>query len=195
MEYPNNLRRLRDARRLTQADVAEALGINQAEYSRIEKGRRRIGTHLAKLAEFLACDEDDILSPDSYSAPAPADDLPFYALPEADGKSVRFDLSMTSRLPRPPILKGRAQAFGMLNPGDAMVPRLKHGDFIFADPDEAVRDDDIVVLVLMRGNRQVAIVRQYVGADVYLCPSSDEEESFGPELLTVAPVVSVNLAR
>ena len=46
MEYPNNLRRLRDARKLTQADVAEALGINQAEYSRMEKGRRRVGTHL-----------------------------------------------------------------------------------------------------------------------------------------------------
>ena len=46
MEYPNNLRRLRDARKLTQADVAEALGINQAEYSRIEKGRQRVGTRL-----------------------------------------------------------------------------------------------------------------------------------------------------
>ena len=50
--------------------------------------------------------------------------------------------------------------FAILNPGNVMAPRLKHGDFLYADPDEGVRDDDLCVLTLMRGNREVAIVRQ-----------------------------------
>lgn len=196
MEYPNNLRRLRDARRLTQADVAEALGINQAEYSRMEKGRRRIGTHLEKLSEILQADEDAILSPDQYAVGADAPShIPLYALPELDGESIRYDLSMTSQLPKPTCHTGGSRVFAILNPGNVMAPRLKHGDFLYADPDEEVRDDDLCVLTFMRGNREVAIVRQACGGNVWLRLDENAEETFGDELKSTSPIVAIKLAR
>ena len=195
MEYPNNLRRLRDARKLTQADVAEALGINQAEYSRIEKGRRRVGTHLETLADILACDDSEILAPDQYSgAQELAPDVPLYALPEIDGESIRFDLAMTSRLPKPACTVGPS-SFAMLCNGNVMAPRIHHGDFVYADPDEPLRDNDLCVLTLMRGNREVAIIRQNCGEDIWLRHDTDSEESFGKELKLVAPIMGLRFAR
>lgn len=196
MEYPNNLRRLRDARKLTQAEVADALGINQAEYSRIEKGRRRAGIHLEKLSEVLSCDQDDILAPDQYAAaPEQPQTIPLYALPELDGESIRFDLSMTSQLPKPSCHTGGSRVFALLNPGNVMAPRLKHGDFLYADPDETIRDDDLCVLTLMRGNREVAVVRQACGDDNWLRLDDNTEESYGKELKTASPIVAIKLSR
>lgn len=197
MEYPNNLRRLRDAKSLTQGQVAEQLGINQAEYSRIEKGRRRVGTHLNALSKILKCNEDLILTHDQYQ-PLITDlpeDIPVYALPEPDGESVRFDMSMTSRIARPPLLVSAQNAFGMFNCGEAMHPRLRHGDFLFCDPDIEARENDICVLVLQKGNRLVAIVRESVGNNVWMKLKGNNEESFGSDLKQVAPVLSINLAR
>ena len=197
MEYPNNLRRLRDAKSLTQGQVADQLGINQAEYSRIEKGRRRVGTHLKALSKILKCKEDAILAPDQYQPAASilSEDIPVYALPEPDGESVRFDMAMTSRIARPPVLANAVNSFGMFNCGSVMMPRLKHGDFLFCDPDEAAKDNDICVLVVQRGNRLVALVRECLGDNVWLRLDKSEEESFGADLKQVAPVLAVNLAR
>jgi transcriptional regulator with XRE-family HTH domain len=195
MEYPNNLRRLRDAQKLTQAEVAEALSINQAEYSRIEKGRRRVGTHLEKLTDILACDHDEILAPDQYSgAVEQQQDVPLYALPEIDGESIRFDLAMTSRLPKPACTVG-PRSFAMLCNGNVMAPRIHHGDFVYVDPDEPLRDNDLCVLTLMRGNREVAIIRQSCGEDIWLRLDTDSEESFGKELKLVAPIMAIRFAR
>lgn len=197
MEYPNNLRRLRDAKSLTQGQVAEQLGINQAEYSRIEKGRRRVGTHLNSLSKILGCDEDAILSPDQYQPTSNniSEDIPVYALPEPDGESVRFDMSMTSRIARPPILATAENAFGMFNCGEVMMPRLRHGDFLFCDPDAEPKENDICVLVLQKGNRLVAVVREALGNNVWMKLKDNTEESFGSDLKQVAPVLCINLAR
>jgi len=197
MEYPNNLRRLRDAKGLTQGQVAEQLGINQAEYSRIEKGRRRVGTHLNPLSKILKCNEDGILAPDQYQ-PTIVDlteDIPVYALPEPDGESVRFDMSMTSRIARPPLLVSAQNAFGMFNCGEAMMPRLRHGDFLFCDPDTEAKLNDICVLVLQKGNKTIAVVREALGDNVWMKLKDNTEESFGSDLKQVAPVLSINLAR
>ena len=195
MEYPNNLRRLRDARKLTQAEVADALGINQAEYSRMEKGRRRVGTHLETLTEILACDNAEILAPDQYAGTTDQfRDIPLYALPEIDGESIRFDLAMTSRLPKPDYTVG-PRSFAMLCNGNVMAPRVHHGDFVYADPDEPLRDNDLCVLTLMRGNREVAIIRQSCGEDMWLRLDLGSEESFGKELKLVAPIMGLRFAR
>lgn len=195
MEFPNNLRKLRDTVSLSQAQVAEVLGVNQAEYSRIEKGRRRVGTHMAKLCDLLNATEAEILSPDQYKPISQSVDIPVYALPEPDGESVRFDLAMASRIERPPILDGASNAFGMFNCGEAMFPRLRHGDFLFCDPDQEKRENDICALILQRGNRLAAIVRQFSGADVWTRLGDGSEESYGKELKIIAPVLSINLAR
>lgn len=196
MDHPNNLRVLRDKHKLTQAQVAEHLGINQAEYSRIEKGRRRIGTHLTELMRLLNCQEDDILRPSKYEHPVETDrDMPVYALSEPDGESVRFDMAMASRTERPPFLKEAPKAFSIFNCGNRMMPRLNHGDLLYCDPDQPLVDDDLAVIVLSKGNRQVAIVRQYLGADVFTTIKDSEEEELLENVVMRAPVIGIKLAR
>ena len=59
-----------------------------------------------------------------------------------------------------------------------MAPRIHHGDFVYADPDEPLRDNDLVKSrTLMRGNREVAIIRQSCGEDVWLRLDSDSVET------------------
>ena len=195
MEFPNNLRKLRDAAGLSQAQVAEKLGVNQAEYSRIEKGRRRVGQHMKTLCKILKATDEQILSADQYQPTQMPEDVPVFALPEPDGESVRFDMAMASKIARPPLLKDAQNAFGMFNCGEAMSPRLRHGDFLFCDPDEKARDNDICALIIERGNRQVAIVREYCGGGVWKKLSDETEDTFENILKQVAPVLCINLAR
>lgn len=195
MEFPNNLRKLRDAAGLSQAQVAEKLGVNQAEYSRIEKGRRRVGQHMKTLSEILKATDEQILSADQYQPTQMPEDVPVFALPEPDGESVRFDMAMASKIARPPLLKDAQNAFGMFNCGEAMSPRLRHGDFLFCDPQEKARDNDICALIIERGNRQVAIVRESLGGGVWKKLSDETEDTFENILKQVAPVLCINLAR
>jgi len=196
MDHPNNLRVLRNKQKLTQADVAQRLGINQAEYSRIEQGKRRIGTHLTTLMELLDCDEDAILRPSKYEHPVETDrDMPVYALTEPDGESVRFDMAMASRTERPPFLIDAPRAFSIFNCGSRMMPRLHHGDLLYCDPDQPLVDDDLAVIVLSKGNRQVAVVRQYLGADVFTTLKDAEEQELLENVVFRAPVLGIKLAR
>lgn len=191
MEYPNNLRNLRDARGMTQAEVAEKVGLNQAEYSRIEKGKRRIGTHMKQLTAFFKCSEDDILTINKPKTLSP--DLPVYALPEGDG--VRFDLAMSSRTTRPVADCEGPDSFAMFAQGDSMEPRLKHGDLVYCNPDLELQMHDLCAVVVKQGNRTVALLREYIGDNTFLRSKDDEEEIYEKELVQCAPAVIVRLAR
>lgn len=196
MEHPNNLRVIRNALKMTQAEVAARLNINQAEYSRIEQGRRRIGTHLSSLIEILKCQEDDILRPSKYEyPPETSNEMPVYALPEPDGQSVRFDISMASRIDRPSFLMEAPNAFGIFNCGTLMMPRLNHGDLLYCDPDQDLVVDDLAVVVLTRGNRQVAVVRQYAGEDMFTTLLDAEETQLLEDVVIRAPVLGIKLSR
>jgi transcriptional regulator with XRE-family HTH domain len=59
------LRRLRTTRvRLTQAELAQAVGISRAEVSHLENGKRAPLVHtFDKLCEVLGCDAEELLNP------------------------------------------------------------------------------------------------------------------------------------
>lgn len=60
--YNDRIRDLREARRLTQRQVAEVLGIRQQVYSKYELGVRSLPIeHLMKLCRFYAASADWIL--------------------------------------------------------------------------------------------------------------------------------------
>jgi len=54
MEYQNNLKSLRLMAGKRQADIASSLNIGQAEYSRIESGKRKITPHQPASPKRLA---------------------------------------------------------------------------------------------------------------------------------------------
>ena len=191
MEYHNNLRRLRDQKALTQAEVAARVGLNQAEYSRIEKGKRRVGTHLKKLTAFFKCSDDDILADNQPTIIS--DDLPVYALPEGDG--VRFDLAMSSRTGRPFADCESPDAFALFAQGSSMEPRLNHGDLVYCNPDLELQMHDLCAVVVKQGNRTVALLREYIGDNTFLRSKDDAEEVYDKELVQCAPAVIIRLAR
>jgi transcriptional regulator with XRE-family HTH domain len=64
------LRRLRDERGLTLAEVASAAGIATSTLSRLETGRRRLAlAHVAPLADALGVTTDELLATPSTGAP------------------------------------------------------------------------------------------------------------------------------
>ena len=195
MEYPNNLRFLRDAKKLNQKAIADLLNIHQAEYGRMENGKRRVGRHLEKLAEILTCTPADIISDGPSTSPTQIDMMPFYALPDGASGAIRFDMAMSTQVERPPVMRGRSNAFCLLCPTNNMEPALQPGDLCFADPDEPPRDDDLVVVSLQAGNRILCSIRKFLGAGVYASIAGDEEFEYGPELVNAAPIMSVIYAR
>ena len=58
----NPLEKHRRNNRKTQAEVAEFLGITQSQYSRLENAECAPEPHLAKLAEFFHCEENELYS-------------------------------------------------------------------------------------------------------------------------------------
>ena len=73
METP--LKRLRVARGLTTSVVAEAIGINQGQYSRIENGARTTAETAQKIVDYFgrdAIDEVRVLYPERFPPKAPA---------------------------------------------------------------------------------------------------------------------------
>lgn len=195
MEYPNNLRLLRDATDFNQKAIADQLGIHQAEYGRMENGKRRIGKHLDNLAGILGCTPADIISDSPISAFSSSDMMNFFALPDEASGCVRYDQALSTQVERPPVMRGRDSAFCVLCPNRIMEPALKTGDLCFADPEEPLRDDDLCVVVLQAGNRIICCIRKFLGAGVYVSTFSDEEYEYGAELLHSAPILSVIYAR
>ena len=69
MKFPNNLYLLRSNKGLQQKEVSDAIGVGQSEYSKMERGDRKLGIHLDKLLKFFGVDQDTILSNLNISSP------------------------------------------------------------------------------------------------------------------------------
>lgn len=69
MAFSENLRRIRQEQKLTQSDVARAVGVWQTQIANIENGRSLPSMELAvRIADFLGVTLDDL----SKSEPIPA---------------------------------------------------------------------------------------------------------------------------
>lgn len=74
MDFGKNLKRLRTERNLSQADVAQAVGIYQSMISAIENGERRPSfTTAMAIAAFLNVTVDEMSRDHETAIPAPAD--------------------------------------------------------------------------------------------------------------------------
>lgn len=202
MVYSNNLKNLRQKTNLTQIDVAEKLSIGQAEYSRIESGKRRIYPHKERLAEILKCRIDDIAETTESGAavdrsPLPPE-LPVFGFPSSNGRGFDFTQQMMSKVDRPDELFGVEGAYACFCFGDALKPTIKNGDLAFVNPNIEARQGSLVVVRLEAGQRERGLLAQLVtsykvGATVQLL-NPFEEFALGKEVKSVEPVVMVKYA-
>ena len=58
MKFPNNLHVMRSSKGLQQKEVSDAIGVGQSEYSKMERGDRKLGVHLKPLIEFFSTDQE-----------------------------------------------------------------------------------------------------------------------------------------
>jgi len=197
--YRNNLRVLRSERNVTQVELSKALNIGQAEYSRIEGGKRKIYPHKAKIAEFLKISESDITETSNgndVDRPALAPTLAVYGFPLPDGKGFDFTQQMMSKVDRPDILSGVADAYACFCFGESLAPQINNGDIAFVNPSLAPKEGGLIVLRYKANEKERGLLCRYIGktSSQIAVEWRDGEETFDADQVTIDPVVSVQYA-
>ena len=149
MEYQNNLKTLRLMAGKRQADIAASLNIGQAEYSRIESGKRKITPHQPALAKAFGVKQDQITEEyvaDVINSIAPAETLPVFGFPSPVGNGLNFNKQMMSKVDCPPDLAGVDGAYACFCFGDALRPKISNGDLAFVNPSIEPKIGSLVIV-------------------------------------------------
>ena len=165
MKYPNNLLTLRNMKGLQQGTVAKAIKMKQPEYSKMERGERRIGDHLEKLTKFFKVDTSAIQSQEIRSAQYKmkyTEDLPLFGMPVQNGEGVQMHRQFVSHTIRPDYLVENLQSYACFIHGSAMSPRYEHGDLVYVDPNRQAKEDDYVVIQVKQGDHITGIFRKLI---------------------------------
>ena len=127
----------------TQTGLAEALGIDKSGVSRMLKGRRRLKFDEAQRAvEYLGV-SPGVLERAGFEEP----DSPYQTEPRTDGNASLFASTAAEnglwlldmqrpieRRPQAPDFLGADMTFGFYAPDDAMAPRFRTGEVVWANP-------------------------------------------------------------
>lgn len=169
------IKELRDAKNLTQSDLAELVGTSQPQIKRLESGERtlskewaeRIAPHLGVTPEILLFGKPDGLPPLSQDSPPDAQNNVFH-LPNAQirgklegvgrkipvygqavgGVNGEFIMngSVLFEVLAPPSLSQVSGAYAVQVSGDSMYPRYEDGEICFVDPKRRVKKGDYVIV-------------------------------------------------
>ena len=197
--YKNNLKGLRSGKGVTQTDISVALKIGQAEYSRIESGKRKIYPHKTKIAEFLKISEDDIveslLDGTEVDRRALPPTLPVYGFPLPDGKGFDWTQQMMSKVDRPESCK-EPTAYACFCFGGCLAPQINNGDLAFVNPTLEPREGGLVVVRYKANDKKRGLLCRFLGekAGNTTIEWRDGEETFKSSDISVHPVVSVQYA-
>ncbi len=165
MKYPNNLLTLRNLKGLQQGEVAVGVKMKQPEYSKMERGERRIGDHLEKLTQFFKVTPNEIQSQQLQSQQYKqkyTEDLPLFGMPVQNGEGVQMHKQFVSHTIRPDYLVENLQSYACFIHGSAMSPRYEHGDLVYIDPNRQAKEDDYVVIQVKQGDHVTGIFRKVI---------------------------------
>ena len=149
MQYQNNLKTLRLMVGKKQADVASCLNIGQAEYSRIESGKRKITPHKPALAEAFGVKQDEITEEyvtDVINSIAPTETIPVFGFPSPDGDGLNFKKTMMSRVDSPPDLAAVENAYACFCYDNKLRPKICAGDLAFVNPNIEPKVGSLVIV-------------------------------------------------
>ena len=185
------IKQAREAAKMSQQDLAVAVGIRQPSIQAIETGRAHGTKHLLAIAKALGQDPEWLESgtggmrqhtrlqadPGAFETNAgrkvaapPVNimplDVPVYGV-AVGGSDGDFSLNgeIVDRVRRPPGLTENRNAFAVFVRGDSMEPRHYQGDLLYVDPMRPARagDDVLVELKPQRaGEPGAAMIKQLV---------------------------------
>lgn len=149
MVYQNNLKTLRLMAGKKQADISASLEIGQAEYSRIESGKRKITPHQLALAKAFGVEQDEITEEyvaDVINSIAPAETIPVFGFPSPDGDGLNFKKTMMSRVDCPPDLAAVEDAYACFCYCNRLSPKISAGDLAFVNPNIEPKAGSLVIV-------------------------------------------------
>jgi len=169
MKFPNNLYVLRSNKGLQQKEVSEAIGLVQSEYSKMERGDRKLGIHLEKLIQFFGIDQDTILSNsrtlsqqinENKRIPL-VEDLPMFGLPFTNVvQGFQVQKKMVTHCSRPDYLVGINSAYACYMLSENMEQRYFYGEILYVDPTLEIKENDFVVIQIMISAKLAGIIRK-----------------------------------
>ena len=165
MKFPNNLRTLRNQKGLQQIEVAKGVGLKQPEYSKMERGERRIGHHVENICKFYKVDVDAIYD-QFVDVPSRSrnysEDLPVFGLPRLNGEGIQMHNKFVSHTFRPDYLMNNTNAYACFVNGEEMLPRYDHGNLLYVDPLLKYEVGDYVVVQIKIEDKLVGIFRKLI---------------------------------
>jgi len=187
----NMIRRLREAKEMSQAELATLVGTSQPQINRLENGDRKLTKEWAeRIAPFLNVPPNVLLfgwpdeQPGAIAPPLTGEDPfpqpnakvggkiteagksnPVYgqAVGGIDGEFV-MNGSALYEVMAPPVLSSVSGAYAVSVAGDSMYPRYEDGEVCFVDPKRRVKKGDYVIaqIRLEEDGPLLAFVKKFV---------------------------------
>jgi phage repressor protein C with HTH and peptisase S24 domain len=188
----NMIKELRDKLKISQADLAEAVGTSQPQIKRLEAGDRkltkewaeRLSPHLGVPPEALLFGNPNVetvkVNPPSI-APQQALELPNAVIRDkVEGLGRRIPVygqavggidgeflmngSILYEVMAPPVISHISGAYAVQVAGDSMSPRYEDGEICFVDPKRRVKKGDYVIAQIRQEEHgpPLAYVKKFV---------------------------------
>lgn len=170
-----NVRRLREARSMSQGDLAKAVGISQTAIQKIETGEtkrskfmfdlaRVLGVPIEALSDTITESSLKVAAAHGYQAPAAVPpqpraaftppptiigerNLPVYAAVEGGPGEIMYSEQAIDFVPRPWYLKAVKEGYAVLVVGESMVPAFRPGEMAIVNPGlSPLRDRDHIFI-------------------------------------------------
>ena len=182
------IKEARNAKGLTQVEVAKMIGISQNGYSNWETGRNRIDMNsLMKLAAIFGVTVDYLLgegTEKSHGIRIPvlgdvAAGIPIEAIENiVDYEEIDAALAATGEF------------FGLRIKGDSMEPRIQEGDVVIVRKQSDADTGDTAVILVNGDSATVKRVKKEPGGDLWLIPNNPayETKHYTPEEIRTMPV-------
>lgn len=147
-----DIREAREAKGLSQQQVADAVGISQPTVQKIEDGRTVRSRYLPEIEKFLGMHEklsfDVVPLPGALSAGASLfgpRDLKLFAAAECGPGEMVVDSEPIDRLHRPAYLGDVTDGYAVLVVGESMIPAFRPGQIVVINPRlPPLRDKDML---------------------------------------------------
>lgn len=168
-DISNRIREWRNRRRMSLAELGEAVGLSRSEISKLESGHRRIrADHLVVLAKALKISPEDLMDKETVremigEGPARPFEFPqvrVMAAHRQGGTIILQVLDASATTDAPPILARVPGAYAFYMPDESREPRVPVGALVFVHPLLPVRSGDLAVITLTGSDPVLASVER-----------------------------------
>ncbi|CAO4186180.1 HTH cro/C1-type domain-containing protein [Methylorubrum aminovorans] len=191
MTWHDLIREAREARGISQAKLAKAVGVSQAIIGKIELKQVDTTKALDALIDYLGLDRTQFppeafgqIAPPRHPRPAPTleevapefardpaywamaagliGDIPLYAAAEGGSGTILIERDAIGQEKRPHELQGVKNGYAILIVGESMVPEFEPGDTLFINPRMPVLPNTSCVFYSSRNEEPTATVKRYL---------------------------------